>query len=209
MAPLNTDIKTTISLFLADKWWMTALRGLFAIVFGLAIMIWPGISLSILLTLFGIFSIFSGSVLLLLALQGRTVEGNWLLILEGCLGLGLGLLTLFRPQTTGIFLLLMVAIWAIITGIFQIGTALRLRREIENEWLLISAGIASALFGLLMALRPVAGATAIMWLVGAYAISLGILLIIFSFRLKSWRQRSLKLHAERSFHQDKNTISNQ
>lgn len=202
MPPLSSDTRATISLFLADKWWMTALRGLFGILFGLVIMIWPGISLAILLTLFGIFSIFSGSFLLLLALQGRTVEGNWLLILEGCLGIGLGLLTLFRPQTTGIFLLVMVAVWAIITGIFQIGVALRLRREIENEWLLLSAGIASALFGLLLALRPVAGATAIMWLVGAYAISLGILLVILSFRLKHWRQHSLKRHAERSFHQN-------
>lgn len=202
MPPLSSDTRATISLFLADKWWMTALRGLFGILFGLVIMIWPGISLAILLTLFGIFSIFSGSFLLLLALQGRTVEGNWLLILEGCLGIGLGLLTLFRPQTTGIFLLAMVAVWAIITGIFQIGVALRLRREIENEWLLLSAGIASALFGLLLALRPVAGATAIMWLVGAYAISLGILLVILSFRLKHWRQHSLKRHAERSFHQN-------
>lgn len=201
MAPLYSDTKITISLFLADKWWTTALRGLFAILFGLVIMIWPGISLAILLTLFGIFSIFSGSFLLLLALQGRMVEGNWLIILEGCLGLGLGLLTLFRPQTTGIFLLIMLAVWAIITGVFQIGVALRLRREIENEWLLLSAGIASALFGLLLALRPVAGATAILWLVGAYAIALGILLIILSFRLRSWRQRSVKLHTEQSFHQ--------
>lgn len=202
MAPLYSNKTITISLFLADKWWMTALRGLFAILFGLAIMIWPSISLAILLTLFGIFALFSGCLLLLIALQGRTVEGNWLIILEGVLGVGLGLLTLFRPQTTGIFLLIIVAVWAILTGVFQIGVALRLRREIEKEWLLLSAGIASALFGLLLALRPVAGATAILWLVGAYAIALGILLIILSFRLKRWRQRSLKLHAERSFDQD-------
>lgn len=202
MAPLYSSKTISISLFLADRWWMTALRGLFAILFGLAIMIWPGISLAILLTLFGIFALFSGCLLLLIALQGRTVEGNWLIILEGFLGVGLGLLTLFRPETTGIFLLIMVAVWAILTGVFQISVALRLRREIEKEWLLLSAGIASALFGLLLALRPVAGATALLWLVGAYAIALGILLIILSFRLKRWRQRSLKLHAERSFDQD-------
>ncbi|KAI9132328.1 HdeD family acid-resistance protein [Acaryochloris sp. CCMEE 5410] len=202
MAPFYSNKTITISLFLADRWWMTALRGLLAILFGLAIMIWPGISLAILLTLFGIFSLFSGCLLLLIALQGRMVEGNWMIILEGFLGVGLGLLTLFRPETTGLFLLLLVAVWAILTGIFQIGVALRLRRDIDNEWLLLSVGIASALFGLLLALRPVAGATAMLWLVGAYAIALGILLIVLAFRLKRWRRQKLKLQIERSLDQE-------
>lgn len=148
MAPLYSNNRITISLFLADRWWMTALRGLFAILFGLAIMIWPSISFAILLILFGIFAVFSGCLLLLLAFQGRMVDGNWLIVLEGCLGVGLGVLTLFRPETTGLFLLSVVAVWTIITGIFQIGVALQLRREIDNEWLLLSTGIASTLFGL-------------------------------------------------------------
>lgn len=202
MAPLYSNNRITISLFLADRWWMTALRGLFAILFGLAIMIWPSISFAILLILFGIFAVFSGCLLLLLAFQGRMVDGNWLIVLEGCLGVGLGVLTLFRPETTGLFLLSVVAVWTIITGIFQIGVALQLRREIDNEWLLLSTGIASTLFGLLLALRPVAGATAMLWLVGAYGIALGILLIILSFRLKRWRRQKLRLQIERSFNRE-------
>ena len=198
----HNDTRMAIGMLLANHWWMTAIRGVIAILLGLALMIWPEAALVIFLTLFGIFTLLGGISLVITALRGRTVEGYWLLLLEGLLGIGIGLLALLRPVTTGVFLLLVVAVWAITTGFFQIGVAIRLRREIKNEWLLAVAGIVSILFGLLFVIWPIAGVTAILWVVGAYAISLGLLLIVLAFRLKNWRKRSYQIHAERSLHQD-------
>lgn len=202
MTPGYNDTKIAIGMLLADHWWMSVLRGLVAILVGLAIIIWPGATLIICLTLFGFFALTSGIIQVITAFRGRTVGGCWLLLMEGLLGIGIGLLTLLRPISTGVFLLIVAAVWAIITGAFQIGVAIRLRQEIENEWLLAVAGIVSILFGVLFAVWPIAGATAILWVIGAYVVALGLLLIFLSFRLKKWRQRRLQFYAERSLHQD-------
>jgi uncharacterized membrane protein HdeD (DUF308 family) len=110
-------------------------------------------------------------------------------LLEGLAGIIIGVLTLFWPGATALALLYFIAAWALVTGIFEIVAAIQLRRLITNEWLMILSGILSIVFAVLLVLFPGAGALSLMWLIGAYAILFGILLISFAFRLRGlWRQ---------------------
>lgn len=176
---------------LARNWWALALRGAIAVLFGLTALFWPGITLTALVVLFGAFVLAGGIFVLIAALRDfRADAQGWLLLLEGLLGMAAGVIVFIWPGITALILLYLIAAWAIATGIFEIVVAIQLRKEIENEWLLAVAGIASVLFGLLLAIWPGAGALAILWVVAAYAIFFGVLLLILAFRLRNWgRQR--------------------
>jgi uncharacterized membrane protein HdeD (DUF308 family) len=111
------------------------------------------------------------------------------LIVVGILGIAAGIVTFFWPGMTALVLLLFIASWAVLMGIFEIAAAIRLRKHIENEWLLALSGVVSIAFGVLMFLQPGAGALAVVWLIGSFAIFFGILLIALSFRLKGLASR--------------------
>jgi uncharacterized membrane protein HdeD (DUF308 family) len=107
-----------------------------------------------------------------------------LLLLGGLLGIGIGVLTLLAPGVTALALLFYIAIWAIATGLLEIAAAIRLRREISHVWLLLLSGLASVAFGVLLAAQPNAGALAVLWLIGSYAILFGLLLLMLAFRTR-------------------------
>ncbi len=177
---------------LARNWWALALRGLLAILFGVAVFVWPGISLAVLVLLFGAYAFVDGLFALIAGIRQHGTVGNerwWMLIIEGVAGVVAGVLTFIWPGITALVLLFLIAAWAIVTGFFEIVAAIRLRQEISNEWLLALAGIASVVFGVLVFLQPGAGALAILWLIGAYAIVFGILMLVLAFRLRSWSAR--------------------
>ncbi len=181
--PSNRRIAT----LLARNWWTLVLRGVLAILFGIAVFIWPQISIFVLVGLFGFFVLLSGILALIAAFGSRQLEANrWLLVFEGIVGIIAGVLVFFWPAITALILLYFIAAWAIITGIIEIIAAIQLRKEIENEWLLALAGIASILFGFLAVIRPGAGALAILWVIGGYAIIFGIMLLILGLRLRNW-----------------------
>lgn len=188
---MRSDSNTRLGMgsLLARHWWAVALRGAIAILFGLAVLAFPGISLLGLIVLFGVF-VLVGGIFALISLRNRHVdEPSWLLLFEGITGIVIGIATFVWPGITGVVLLYFIASWAVVSGIFEIIAAIGLRRQIENEWLLILAGIASLIFGILLAIWPAAGALAILWLIGGYAIFFGLLLLILGFRLRSWKRQ--------------------
>jgi uncharacterized membrane protein HdeD (DUF308 family) len=118
----------------------------------------------------------------------RAPSHHWPLIVEGIVGIIVGILTFLWPGITAMVLLYLIAFWAIFTGVLEIVAGVRLREVIANEFLLILMGVISVLFGLLILIFPSAGALAILFWIGAYAVVFGIILIILAFRLRSFRQ---------------------
>jgi len=176
---------------LARNWGVVALRGLLTILFGILVLIWPEISLVLLIAFFGIFALIGGILALLAAFRGRQADEGWaiFLALEGLAGIAAGVIAFLWPRITAVALVYLIAFWAIARGIFEIISAVQLRREIENEWLLGLAGLLSIGFGVLLALWPGPGLLAILWIIGIYAIVLGVLQLFLAFRLRSWQQR--------------------
>jgi uncharacterized membrane protein HdeD (DUF308 family) len=170
---------------LARNWWLLALRGLLALIFGLLALIWPAITLRVLVILFGAYALVDGLFRVITALKDS--RKRWgILLLEGVLGIALGILAFIWPDITALALLYLIAAWALVTGILEIMAAVWLRKELKGEWLLGLAGLASVVFGLLLVIWPGSGVLAIVWLIGAYAIVFGVLLIALAFRLRSW-----------------------
>ena len=162
-----------------------ALRGVITILFGLAALLRPGIALEALILLFGAYALVDG-VFAIVGVFGGTRSGTprWLLLVEGIVSILAGLIALVVPGLAAVALLYLVAAWAVVTGLAQIATAIRLRQEIRGEWALILGGILSVLFGLLLALLPGVGILSLIWLIGAYAVAFGVLLLITAFQVR-------------------------
>ena len=169
---------------LAKNWWMLLLRGIAAIIFGVLALAWPGMTLVTLILFYGAYVLVDGVFAILAAITGGAPAPRWWLAIVGLLGIAAGLLTFLMPGVTALVLLYFIAGWAIATGVFQIIGAIKLRHEIDNEWLLILGGVISVLFGVAMFMAPGAGALALIWVIGTYAIIIGVLLVALSFRLK-------------------------
>ena len=169
---------------LARNWWLILLRGICAILFGVLAFIWPGITLLTLALLYGIFALIEGALALAAAIMGGAPAPRWWLAVLGLIGIAVGILTIIMPGMTAFILVLFVAVWAIISGIMQIVGAIRLRKEIENEWMLVAVGAISVAFGVLVALQPMLGALSLVFVIGAYAIIYGIALVALAFRLR-------------------------
>jgi uncharacterized membrane protein HdeD (DUF308 family) len=182
-----SDSTTTLTAadLLARNWWLLALRGLAGVLFGILAFIWPGVTLVALVFLFGAFALVNGILSLVLAWNApRGFPRFGSLILGGILGIAAGIITFFLPGITALGLLIMIAAWAIATGILEIVAAIKLRKVIPNEWLWVLAGILSLIFGVLLLLQPAAGALVLVWWIGAYALVFGIVLMILAFRLR-------------------------
>jgi uncharacterized membrane protein HdeD (DUF308 family) len=170
---------------LARRWWLLSLRGVAAIVFGILAFIWPGLTLVTLVLLYGAFALVDGVIALAAAFSGvgKPVP-TWWLVVVGLLGIGAGIVTFLWPGMTAILLVMFIGAWAVLHGFFEIIGAIRLRKEIDNEWMLILSGLLSVLFGAFVLIAPGAGALALIWAIGAYTIMFGILFIAFSLRLR-------------------------
>lgn len=172
---------------LARNWWLILLRGICAILFGVLTFAWPGISLVTLILLYGAYALVDGVFALWAAITGGAPAPRWWLALVGVLGILAGLAAMILPGMTAIVLVLFIAGWAIAIGVIQIVGAIRLRKEIDNEWWLIAAGALSVLVGLIIAIRPGAGALGLLFLIGAYAIVYGAMLVGLALRLRRHR----------------------
>ena len=173
---------------LARHWWVIGLRGLAAIVFGILAFAWPGMTLIVLVFLFGAYVLIDGVLALVAAFRGDA-HHRVILALEGVVGVLAGIVTFAWPLITALVLLYIIAFWAIVTGVLEIFTAVRLRRAISNELGLIIGGVLSVLFGIVLIVAPGAGALAVVFLIGAYAIIFGIALLGLTWRLREHHHR--------------------
>lgn len=169
-------------------WGWVALRGVVAILSGLMAMFMPAITLSALVLVWGAFALADGVLALIAGIRIRD-RGRplWALIVVGLLGVGAGIATFLWPGLTALVLLYIIAFWALVAGVFQVIAAIRLRKDIRNEWFLGLSGLVSILFGAMLVMQPGAGALALVWVIGIYAVFFGILLLVFSLRLKQHR----------------------
>jgi uncharacterized membrane protein HdeD (DUF308 family) len=189
----------TVADTLSHNWWLLALRGLVAIIFGLLIFIWPGSSLFTLIMLFGVFALVNGFLSIFLAVRapkGYPRFGS--LLLGGVCGIFAGILTFIWPGLTALGLLIMIAAWAIVTGILEIVAAIKLRKEIKREWLWILAGLCSVAFGVLLVLMPGPGALVLVLWIGAYALVVGLMLIVLAFKVRRLSKEVLTPAAARA-----------
>jgi uncharacterized membrane protein HdeD (DUF308 family) len=174
-----------------SSWWALVLRGLLAIAFGVLAFLWPHITLTALVFLWGAYVLVDGVFAIAAGLKSHADNKRWwILLLEGLLGVAAGVFAFAIPGITALVLLMLIAAWAIVTGAFEIGAAIQLRKYIVGEWLLALAGVASVLFGFALLINPRAGGIAVVWLIGLYAVVFGILLAALGLRLKSLMGRT-------------------
>lgn len=163
------------------------MRGVVAILIGLVALVLPIITLAALALLFGAYAFVDGVLSLIAVMKGGLARDRWwALLLEGLIGIGAGVVTVIWPGITVLALLYVIAFWAIVTGVLEIMAAVRLRKHMAGEWLLILAGIASLVFGILLLVAPGPGAVVVGWWIGAYALIFGVVMLALSFRLRSW-----------------------
>ena len=174
---------------LAGNWWSLLMRGIAALIFGLMALFWPGLTLFVLIVFFGAYALVDGVFAIVAGIRGSRGR-RWLLLAEGALGVLAGPVAFFYPGMTALVLLYVIAAWAIFTGILKVVMAISLRREMENEWLMVLSGVLSVLFGVILAVLPGVGLLSMVWLIGIYAVIFGLALMVLAFRVRGQRQES-------------------
>ncbi|SKA45918.1 HdeD family acid-resistance protein [Enterovibrio nigricans] len=174
---------------LSKNWWVLALRGVAAVVF--AVMLWtlpPQESIETLILVFGVFAFVDGSLQVWTAIMDRKSHDNWIvLVLWGVVGIAAGIMTFAVPGLTAVALLFYIAVWAIAKGVLEIIAAIRLRKEIKGEWLLVLLGVISIFFGGFLMANPAAGALTLIWVIATYAFVFGVLFVALAVKLKGFK----------------------
>jgi uncharacterized membrane protein HdeD (DUF308 family) len=162
------------------------IRGIVGVVIGIVAFLLPGVTIAALVVIFGLYALIDGITNLMLGLTRRAARGRaWVHALQGVVGIGAGVLTFIWPGVTALALILFIGAWAIVTGAIEVAAAIKLRKEIRGEWLLVLSGLLSIAFGILVLTFPFAGAVGISWVLGSYATIGGIILIMLGVRLRS------------------------
>ena len=179
-----------MNMVLVRNWWALALRGVAAIVFGLIAFVRPGVTLAALVLLFGAYALVDGVFAIVAGIRAaERHERWWPFALEGLVSIIAGLITFVMPLATAAALLYLVGFWAIFSGVFRIAAAIRLRREIRGEWLLILNGLLAIVFGVLAIGMPGPALVTLVWFIGGYALVIGVVLVGLGFRLRSHKSR--------------------
>jgi uncharacterized membrane protein HdeD (DUF308 family) len=172
---------------LSSLWWAIALRAAAAILLGVIAIFMPGPTLAAIVIVFGIYAIIDGILAIVAAVRGfRKKERWWPMLLEGLVGIAAGAIAIFWPGIGALALTYLVAAWALVTGAFEIAAAVRLRRVISGEWLLLIAGLLSIVLAVFVALFPGTGALLLVWWLGAYAFAYGVVSLVLALRVRSW-----------------------
>ena len=168
----------------SGNWGALAARGVAAVLIGLAAVAWPGLTLAVLIILYGAFAVVDGAFAIVAALRSNGGTRRWLLLAEGVLGLLAGLVALFWPGLTAVVVLYVFSFWAILGGLMRILGAILLRREIDNEWTMALGGVLWILLGIVLAVLPGVGLLALAWFIGVLTLAMGVTLIVQAFRVR-------------------------
>ncbi len=183
---------------LVRSWWVLALRGVIAVVFGLLALMLPGITLFTLIALFAAYALLGGAASVFGAIRSRRADEDWWLpMLLGIIGIGVGIVAFLHPGLTALILVLLIGANALVTGVLDVVAAIRLRKTIKDEWLLALSGVLSIVFGALVFLFPGAGALALIWLISLYALLTGVLQLGLAFRLRSSAKSAIQVERRR------------
>lgn len=170
---------------LAHNWWAVALRGVIGILFGVLAIALPGVTLGALILLWGIYAVADGIFAIVSGVRAARRHERWaVLIVEGIAGMMAGVIAVFLPAAAAVAFIYLFALWAFVTGVIEIAAAIRLRREIQGEWLLGLTGVLSILLAVYVAVFPGLGLLGLIWTLGVYAIVIGIAMIALGFRLR-------------------------
>lgn len=172
---------------LGRNWWILAIRGIVAILFGVLAFVQPGLTLAVLVALLAAYLLVDGASLLISLVRGdpEARRSGWTVGVMGVVGIVAGIAAFVWPGVTALSLLYVAAFWAIFMGVFQIAAAIRLRKEIEGELWLALGGLVSIVFGVLLVVNPGAGLLSLVWLVGIWAVLFGITNLVLAWRLRT------------------------
>jgi uncharacterized membrane protein HdeD (DUF308 family) len=168
----------------SGNWGALAVRGVAAVLFGLVALIWPGLTLAVLIIVYGAYAVVDGVFAIVAGLRAGSGTHKWLLLAEGALGILAGLIAVFWPGVTAVVLLYIISFWAIFGGLLRIFGAVLLRREIDNEWTMALSGVLWVLLGIVLFVLPGAGLVSLAWLIGIFALGAGITLIALALRVR-------------------------
>jgi uncharacterized membrane protein HdeD (DUF308 family) len=172
------------------SWWIPLIRGIAALAFGYIALAWPGAAFASLVILFGAWSLIDGAFDVGHAIATWSYsQHRWMLLLEGLLGIAIGVLVFWMPPAAALGLLWFAAFWFIAAGVFRIAASIYLRKVIEGEWLLVLTGFVAIAAGIFMLGNPGLGALAMTWTLGIFALIFGVFMCVLAFRLRSWRNR--------------------
>jgi len=177
--------------YIQRHWWVFAVRGVLAIIVGVLAFVRPDITLVALIALFGAYALVDGifSVVTSFLIYGSRYF--WWLLLEGILGIAVGVMTFVNPHAMVASLLLLLGIWLIFSGIFRLVVAIELRKLLDNEWFYMLGSLCAIAAGVLTLYRPNQSALAWLWVIGFYAILYGILMLTLGFKLRKWGSEAL------------------
>lgn len=169
---------------LMRSWWILALRGVITAVFGVLALAMPGITLLSLVALFAVYALLAGAVSVVGAIRNRNASSDWwLLLLMGAVSLAAGVLAAWQPALALLTVVLLIGVNALVTGVLDIILAIRMRKQLHGgEWVLVLSAVASIIFGVIVVALPEAGALALVWLFGAYALLAGLLYLALAYR---------------------------
>ena len=175
---------------LKGAWWVFLLKGIVGILFGLTALLMPGLAVASLVMAFGVYAFVDGISTLWAAIRGRKIDSRWWwLAIEGLLGVIIGWMAISSPGQMSLLFLVVFAVWAILGGVLRILMAIRLRKEIEGEWFMIGGGLISVLFGGFLITQPVAGLVVMIWMIGAFALVIGLIMVMLAMKARGFAKR--------------------
>jgi uncharacterized membrane protein HdeD (DUF308 family) len=169
---------------ISGNWWALLLRGIAAVLFGMSALIWPGLTLAVLVVIYGAYALVDGAFALVAGFRSPAGTRRWLFLAEGALGILAGFLALVWPGITAVVLLYIISFWAVLGGLLRIMTAILLRSEIDNTWAMIASGSLLVLLGVILGVLPGVGLLSLSWLIGVFALGAGVTLIWLALKVR-------------------------